>query len=64
MLFPGGTFIFERGKTQTILSSLTLPGSCSDLATLQSSNAGVAAFLKKTSGEVVVDYVNLKRYPR
>ena len=60
VLFPGGLYSLEKGKTQTIVSSLTLSGSCSDLATLQSTIAGVAAFLKKNSGEVVVDFVNLK----
>lgn len=52
--------ILPAGLTQTITGSLQASGTSGNLVTLQSSSAGTAATLSKTSGIVSCDYLSLK----
>jgi gliding motility-associated-like protein len=60
LMMPGNLYMLEKGKTQTITSYWLLRGNNCFPLTLQSTQLGQQAIVKKTSGQVVGDFVHMR----
>jgi hypothetical protein len=59
-LWPGKTYTFQSGYTQTFTGNLTANGTCSESITIQASSSGTRANFSKADGTVTINRVNLK----
>lgn len=60
VLGAGKAYEFEYDKTQLIYEEFIANGSCSQLTFLRSSRSGEHAIIQKTSGEVSLQFVDIK----